>query len=156
VLLKVLLTSLFRYNFTENLNRILYQGAWRYQVLDISFKLNVYSTVRFRVLTLALYTLQLDQPSSHITFVNRHWNRYSSQTPFQIGTSNFSVSWSSMRKACISSFYQWHVLYSLSKPNLYDFLYVTNFIWPYLYQFFIDFHSLNSYGKPLKRPFNRY
>ena len=33
---------------------------------------------------------------------------------------------------------------------------VTNFIWPYLHQFFNDSHSLNSYRKPLKRPFNRY
>ena len=33
---------------------------------------------------------------------------------------------------------------------------VTNFIQPYLHQFFIDSHSLNGYGKPLKRPFNRY
>ena len=33
---------------------------------------------------------------------------------------------------------------------------VTNFIRPYLHQFFIDSHGLNGYGKPLKRPFNRY
>ena len=33
---------------------------------------------------------------------------------------------------------------------------VTNFIRPYLHQFFIDSHSLNGYGKPLKRPFDRY
>ena len=33
---------------------------------------------------------------------------------------------------------------------------VTNFIQPYLHQFFYDSHSLNGYGKPLKRPFNRY
>ena len=33
---------------------------------------------------------------------------------------------------------------------------VTNFIRPYLHQFFIDFHGLNGYGKPLKRPFDRY
>ena len=31
---------------------------------------------------------------------------------------------------------------------------VTNFIWPYLYQFFDDSHSLNGYEKPLERPFN--
>jgi len=31
---------------------------------------------------------------------------------------------------------------------------VTNFIWPYLHQFFIDSHGLNGYGKPLKRPFD--
>jgi len=33
---------------------------------------------------------------------------------------------------------------------------VTNFIRPYLHQFFIDSHGLNGYGKPLKRPFYRY
>ena len=33
---------------------------------------------------------------------------------------------------------------------------VTNFIQPYLHQFFDDSHSLNGYGKPLKRPFDRY
>jgi len=33
---------------------------------------------------------------------------------------------------------------------------VTNFIWPYLHQFFNDSHSLNGYGKSLKRPFDRY
>ena len=33
---------------------------------------------------------------------------------------------------------------------------VTNFIRPYLYQFFNNSHSLNGYGKPLKRPFNWY
>ena len=33
---------------------------------------------------------------------------------------------------------------------------VTNFIWPYLYQFFDNSHSLNGYEKPLKRPFDQY
>jgi len=33
---------------------------------------------------------------------------------------------------------------------------VTNFIQPYLYQFFDDSHNLNGYGKPLKRPFYQY
>jgi len=33
---------------------------------------------------------------------------------------------------------------------------VTNFIWPYLHQIFIDSYGLNSYGKPLKRPFDEY
>ena len=33
---------------------------------------------------------------------------------------------------------------------------VTNFIWPYLHQFFDDSHGLNGYGKPLKRPFDWY
>jgi len=31
---------------------------------------------------------------------------------------------------------------------------VTNFIQLYLHQFFDDSHGLNSYEKPLKRPFN--
>jgi len=31
---------------------------------------------------------------------------------------------------------------------------VTNFIWPYLHQFFNNSHSLKGYGKPSKRPFN--
>ena len=31
---------------------------------------------------------------------------------------------------------------------------VTNFIQPYLHQFFNNSHSLNGYEKPLKRPFN--
>ena len=34
-------------------------------------------------------------------------------------------------------------------------LLVTNFIQPYLYQFFDDSHSLKSYGKPSKRPFDQ-
>ena len=33
---------------------------------------------------------------------------------------------------------------------------VTNFIQSYLHQFFDDSHNLNGYGKPLKRPFDRY
>ena len=33
---------------------------------------------------------------------------------------------------------------------------VTNFIQPYLHRFFIDSHGINGYGKPLKKPFNRY
>ena len=33
---------------------------------------------------------------------------------------------------------------------------ITNFIWPYLHQFFDYSHSLNDYKKPLKRPFNQY
>jgi len=32
---------------------------------------------------------------------------------------------------------------------------VTNFIWPYLHQFFDNSHSLNGFQKPLKRPFDR-
>jgi len=35
-------------------------------------------------------------------------------------------------------------------------IFVTNFIWSYLHQFFIDSHDLNGYGKPLKRPFDIY
>jgi len=33
---------------------------------------------------------------------------------------------------------------------------VTNFIQPYLHQFFDYSHGLNGYGKPLKRPYYRY
>jgi len=33
---------------------------------------------------------------------------------------------------------------------------VTNFIWPYLHQFFDDSHGLRASLKPLKRPFDRY
>ena len=33
---------------------------------------------------------------------------------------------------------------------------ITNFIWPYLYQFFDDSHGLKGYKKPLKRPFDWY
>jgi len=32
---------------------------------------------------------------------------------------------------------------------------VTNLIWPCLHQFFNNPHSLNGYGKPLKRPFDQ-
>jgi len=42
------------------------------------------------------------------------------------------------------------VYLSIVNPN------VTNFIWLYLHQFFDDYHGLNGYGKPLKRPFNQY
>jgi len=38
--------------------------------------------------------------------------------------------------------------------NLEPYMSVINFIWPYLNQFFDDSHSLNSYGKPLKRHFD--
>jgi len=33
---------------------------------------------------------------------------------------------------------------------------VTNFIQPYLHQFFNDSHGLNGYRKPLKRPYYQY
>jgi len=33
---------------------------------------------------------------------------------------------------------------------------VTNFIWPYLHQFFDDSHGLKASLKPLRRPFNQY
>jgi len=33
---------------------------------------------------------------------------------------------------------------------------VTNFIWPYLHQFFDGSYGLKGYGKPLKRPFDQY
>jgi len=32
---------------------------------------------------------------------------------------------------------------------------ITNFIQPYLHQFFNDSHGLKSYGKPSKRPFDK-
>ena len=32
---------------------------------------------------------------------------------------------------------------------------VTNFIWPYLHQFFDNFHGLKESLKPLRRPFDR-
>ena len=35
-------------------------------------------------------------------------------------------------------------------------LYVTNFIWPYLHQFFDNLHGLNGSQKLLNRPFNQY
>jgi len=37
-----------------------------------------------------------------------------------------------------------------SKPQCHS---VTNFIWPYLHQIFIDFHSLNGYKKALEKTF---
>jgi len=33
---------------------------------------------------------------------------------------------------------------------------ITNFIWPYLHQFFDNSHGLKGYKKPLKIPFDRY
>jgi len=33
---------------------------------------------------------------------------------------------------------------------------VTNFIWPYLHQFFDDSHGIKASLKPLRRPFDRY
>ena len=50
------------------------------------------------------------------------------------------------------------VSYAVDGKVCFDFLiiFVTNFIWPYLHQFFNNSHSLNSYGKPLKRPFDQY
>jgi len=40
-------------------------------------------------------------------------------------------------------------------PAIYVVHCVTNFIQPYLYQFFDSFHGLNGYEKPSRRPFNR-
>jgi len=37
-----------------------------------------------------------------------------------------------------------------------DLVTVTNFIWPYLHQFFNNSHGLNGTQKPLKRPFDQY
>ena len=50
-----------------------------------------------------------------------------------------------------------HVLAGhLGQNKTLELIRVTNFIWPYLHQFSIDSHGLNGYGKPLKRPFDRY
>jgi len=47
-----------------------------------------------------------------------------------------------------------------SKKRTDDYLWVindvTNFIQPYLHQFFNDFHGLDTSLKPLKRPFDQY
>jgi len=54
----------------------------------------------------------------------------------------------------LSSRLQWK---TSQRPHIFELLLpVTNFIWPYLHRFFIDSHGLNGYGKPLKRPFDRY
>ena len=64
--------------------------------------------------------------------------------------------------SCISSVQEWmKTLLSSSCQlrlgvDLSHLGYVTNFIQPYLHQFFDDSHGLNGYGKPLKRPFDRY
>ena len=49
--------------------------------------------------------------------------------------------------------YYGHKAYKLLDQSTRD---VTNFIWPYLHQFFNDSHGLSGYRKPLKRPFDRY
>jgi len=46
--------------------------------------------------------------------------------------------------------------YELAKWTSYYLYFVTNFIWPYLHQFFNNSHSLNGYEKPSKRPFDQY
>jgi len=43
-----------------------------------------------------------------------------------------------------------------SVENLMATLSVTNFIWPYLHQFFGNFYGLNGIRKPLRRPFDQY
>ena len=48
-----------------------------------------------------------------------------------------------------------NLITQLPESNDYNAI-VTNFIRPYLHQFSIDSHGLNGYGKPLKRPFDRY
>jgi len=48
------------------------------------------------------------------------------------------------------SHHHWWLIIARSKKS------VTNFIQPYLYQFFDDSHSHNGTWKLLKRPFNRY
>jgi len=40
----------------------------------------------------------------YITHGNGHQNKYSGQTPFQKGTSDFLISWHSVRRAWVSSF----------------------------------------------------
>jgi len=47
-------------------------------------------------------------------------------------------------------------LHGLPKCIISDCGPVTNFIRPYLHQFFDNSHGLNGYGKPLRRPFDRY
>jgi len=59
----------------------------------------------------------------------------------------------SMWKQMLSTL--WRGLHTIKETRLWMVI-VTNFIWPYLHQFFIDSHSINGYGKPLKRPFDRY
>ena len=45
--------------------------------------------------------------------------------------------------------------WSLATLQFNDAIFVTNFIWPYLHQFFDDSHGLKSYRKPSKRPFDQ-
>jgi len=51
---------------------------------------------------------------------------------------------------------KYHGLPNGTEEAVHTRVFVTNFIRPYLYQFFDDSHGLNGYGKPLKRPFDRY
>ena len=54
------------------------------------------------------------------------------------------------------------IMFQNNIPQMLSFLYsikffssITNFIQPYLYQFFNNSHGLNGYRKPSKRPFNQ-
>jgi len=56
-----------------------------------------------------------------------------------------------LARAGLSTFsWEAHGHYEGGKVN------VTNFIWPYLHQFFNDSHGLKNYKRPLKIPFDRY
>jgi len=68
-----------------------------------------------------------------------------------IVTSLVRINTDQREKGMISSLF----LYSLCKILLWK-ISVTNFIWPYLHQFFNSFHSLNDTQKPLKKPFDWY
>jgi len=55
------------------------------------------------------------------------------------------MKWRVWKKEAVA-FLRWHTLLEL----------VTNFIRPYLHQFFDDSHGLKAGLKPLERPFDRY
>jgi len=83
--------------------------------------------------------------------LDSHWH----QRRFQ-----FLVKWKGFSREHNS----WEVASDVKAPDLVVEYYqkhpaapsVTNFIQPYLHQFFIYSHDLNDCGTPLKRPFNRY
>jgi len=66
----------------------------------------------------------------------------------------------------VEDLHEWQTIWHVFKGTINPFpvvginppiiLFVTNFIQPYLHQFFDDSHSLNGSQKPLKRPFNLY
>jgi len=61
---------------------------------------------------------------------------------------DFENIWTFLEKLVI----KWEELSTIGIKK--DYRSVINFIWPYLYQFFNDSHSLNNYEKPLKIPFD--